>query len=141
MDNKFVYATDSPSGKIMKYPYDIETGDITWGEGKTYFESPFKGGVPDGHAQDEEGFFWVACFGTGKVVRVNLEGEVVAEVECPTRCVTCPGFCGTELFITTAEEMDPDNNAWSVKYQGGLFKVDVGVRGAPLYSFKMNAKA
>ena len=141
MDNKFIYFTDSPSGHIMKYPYNIETGEIVWGEGKPYFTCPIKGGVPDGHAQDEEGFFWVALFGTGKVVRVNLEGEIVAEVECPTRCVTCPGFCGTELFITSAEEMDPDNNAWSTKHQGGLFKIDVGVRGAPLHRFKMSAKA
>lgn len=141
LDNKFVYVTDSPTGNIVKYPYDIDTGEIKWSDGKTFFTCPYEGGVPDGHAQDEEGFFWVACFGTGKVVRVNLEGEVVAEIECPTRCVSCPGFCGTQLFITSAAEEDPENHAWSTKHQGGLFKIDVGVRGAPLNRFKMVAKA
>jgi len=48
---------------------------------------------------------------------------------------------GTELFITTAEEGEPEKYPWSVKYQGGLFKVHVGVRGCPLNKFKMEAKA
>ncbi|KAK5130370.1 hypothetical protein LTR08_002162 [Meristemomyces frigidus] len=141
LDNKYMYFTDSPSGSIMKYPYDVETGAITWDKGEIFFTCPIEGGVPDGHAQDEEGYFWIALFGTGKVVRVNPQGEVVAEIECPTRCVTCPGFCGTELFITSATEEDPEKYAWSTKYQGGLFKIDVGVRGCPLNKFKNESKA
>lgn len=93
-----------------------------------------------GHCQDEDGYFWVACFGTSKVVRVDPDGNVVAEVEVPTRCVTCPTLCGTELFITTAAELEPEKYLWSTKYQGAVFKVDVGVRGKPLNKFKMAAK-
>ncbi|TKA69514.1 hypothetical protein B0A55_08391 [Friedmanniomyces simplex] len=141
LDNKYMYFTDSPSGKIMKYPFDLSTGAVDWEKGTTFFKCTYEGGVPDGHAQDEEGCFWVALFGAGKVVRVNVEGEVVAEIELPTRCVSCPGFVGTELFITTAEEQNPEKYPWSVKYQGGLFKADVGVRGCPLNKFKMQAKA
>jgi len=143
LDNKFMYFTESTSGKIMKYPFDLESGNVEWNAGEAFFQSPYEGGVPDGHAQDEEGFFWVAIFGVGKVVRVNTEGQVVAEIELPTRCVSCPGFVGTELFITTASEMDPKNpkNEWSVKYGGGLFRIDVGVKGCPLNKFKLSAKA
>ena len=136
LDNKYVYFTDSPTGKITKHPYDVETGNISWDQSETFFTCPIEGGVPDGHAQDEEGCFWVALFGTGKVVRVNPQGEVVAEIECPTRCVTCPAFCGTTLFITSAAEEDPDKHPWSTKYAGGLFRIDVGVRGCPLNQFK-----
>ncbi|KAF2159292.1 hypothetical protein M409DRAFT_60989 [Zasmidium cellare ATCC 36951] len=136
-DNKTMYFTDSPSGKIVAYPYDLETGEAMWDEGKTFFTCPYEGGVPDGHCQDEEGHFWVACFGTSKVVRVDPNGNVVAEVEVPTRCVTCPTLCGTELFITTAAELDPEKYPRSTKYQGSVFKVDVGVRGKPLNKFKM----
>ncbi|KAK0945804.1 rRNA-processing protein cgr1 [Friedmanniomyces endolithicus] len=141
LDNRFMYFTDSPSGEITKYPFELSTGAVDWSKGTTFFKCTYEGGVPDGHAQDEEGCFWVALYGTGKVVRVNVEGEVVAEIEVPTRCVTCPAFVGTELFITTAEEEEPEKYPWSVKYQGGLFKVDVGVRGCPLNKFKMEAKA
>lgn len=47
-DNKTMYFTDSPSGKIMAYPYDLETGEAKWSEGKTFFTCPYEGGVPDG---------------------------------------------------------------------------------------------
>ena len=139
LDNKSIYFTDSPSGQIKKYPYDSSTGSADWDKGETYFQCPYQGGVPDGHAQDEEGYFWVALFGTGKVVRVDTKGQVVAEIELPTRCITCPGFAGTELFITTAAEMDPEKYPWSVKYGGAVFKVDGGVRGSPLNKFKLKA--
>ncbi|EMC94632.1 hypothetical protein BAUCODRAFT_149764 [Baudoinia panamericana UAMH 10762] len=141
LDNKYMYFTDSPSGKIIKYPFDATTGAVSWDKGVDFFTCPIEGGVPDGHAQDEEGCFWIACFGTGKVLRVNTQGEVIAEIECPTRCVTCPGFCGTKLFITSAEEEAPKEYPWSTKYQGALFMVDVGVRGCPLNKFKMATKA
>lgn len=136
LDNRTIYITDSPSGEITQYPYDSESGKISFDQGKTFFTCPIEGGVPDGHCQDEEGHFWVALFGTGKVVRVSPQGEVVAEVEVPTRCVTCPEICGTDLFITSAAEEDPEQYPWSTKYQGALFKVDVGVRGSPRNKFR-----
>ncbi|KAF7193395.1 putative sugar lactone lactonase YvrE [Pseudocercospora fuligena] len=134
LDNKTMYLTDSPSGKIMAHPYNPETGELS-PEGKVFFTCPYEGGVPDGHCQDEEGHFWVACFGTSKVVRVSPQGEVVAEVEVPTRCVTCPELCGTKLFITTAAEEEPEKYPWSTKYQGALFMIDVGVKGSPRNNF------
>ncbi|KAK4554999.1 rRNA-processing protein cgr1 [Recurvomyces mirabilis] len=141
LDNKLMYFTDSPSGQITKYPYDISSGKADWTAGKPFFTCPFEGGVPDGHAQDEEGFFWVAIYGAGRVVRVNLAGEIVAEIEFPTRCITCPGFCGTKLYVTSAEEEDPEKYEWSKKFGGAVFEVDVGVRGAPLNKFRMEKKA
>lgn len=134
-DDKTIYFTDSPTSKINAYPYNSETGEVSWAEGKTHFQ--VEGGVPDGHCQDEEGHLWVAGHGTGKVFRVDPQGQVVAEVELPTRCVTCPTLCGTELFITTMGETEPEKHPESLKYQGAVFKVEVGVRGQPLNKFKM----
>lgn len=98
-------------------------------------------GVPDGHCQDEEGCLWVAGHGTGKVFRVDPNGQVLAEIELPTRCVTCPAFVGTQLFITSMAEVKPEEHPWSTKYQGAVFRVDVGVRGSPLNKFKMTVAA
>lgn len=47
-DNKTMYFTDSPSGKIMAYPYDLETGEAKFSEGKPFFTCPYEGAVPDG---------------------------------------------------------------------------------------------
>ena len=138
LDNKTMYFTDSPSRMIKAYPYNLETGEMSTSEGKPFFK--VEGGVPDGHCQDEEGCLWVAGHSTGKVFRVNPEGQVVAEIELPTRCVTCPAFCGTELFIMSMLETQPEKYPWSTKYQGALFKVDVGVRGRPLNKFNTTTK-
>jgi sugar lactone lactonase YvrE len=133
--------TDSPTQKVIEGDYDAATGNIDFSSPKTFFTCPYEGGVPDGHCQDEEGNFWIACFGTARVIRVDPQGNKLAEVELPTRCVTCPVLCGTELVITTASEEEPEKYPWSKKYQGAVFKVDVGVRGMPKNKFKLDVKA
>ncbi|KAI7529176.1 hypothetical protein KC343_g20404, partial [Hortaea werneckii] len=140
-DNQTIYFTNSPTQKITKYPYDLSTGSIDWEQGTTFFQCPYEGGFPDGHAQDEEGCFWIALFGTGKVVRVNPQGEMIAQIEFPTRCVTCPAFVGTELFVTSAAEEEPEHYPWSTKCQGSLYRIDVGVRGAPRNRYRNQSGA
>ncbi|KAF4549685.1 SMP-30/Gluconolactonase/LRE-like region-containing protein [Elsinoe fawcettii] len=136
LDNKHVYFTSSTDNKITKYPYNLDTGDIDLNSGETFFQAPYEGGVPDGHARDAEGCFWIACYGTSKVVRVNEQGKVLVEISLPTRCITCPAIAGDDLFITCAEEEEPDKHPESVKHQGGLFKINIGVKGAPLNEFR-----
>ena len=84
LDNKYMYFTDSPSGSIKVYPFNADTGEISLSESKVFFTA--EKGVPDGHCQDEEGYLWVANHGAGRVWRVSPQGEVVAEIELPTRC-------------------------------------------------------
>jgi len=136
-----MYFTDSPTQCIEKFAYDPLTGDVDLSKGEVFFKSPIKDAVPDGHCTDAEGCFWIALFHGGKVVRVNTKGEIIAEVELPTRCPSCPGICGEDLYITSAEEEDPDNHPDSVKYQGAVFKVHIGVGPSTLNEFKMQAKA
>ena len=140
-DNKTIYLTDSPTTEIKSYPYEPSTGTIDFAAGKTFFKCPIEGGVPDGHCQDAVGCFWIAMHGTWKVVRVNPEGEVIAEIELPTRCVTCPGICGEDLYITSAEDEEPDKYPESTKFHGATFKVHIGVKGSQLNKFRMAAKA
>lgn len=137
LDRKFMYFTDSPTGHIFKYKFDSTTGDITNREvffsvEKTDGEWP----VPDGFAQDVDGNLWVALCGGGKVVKVNPEGKVLGEVRLPTRHITCPVFAAKELYITSAVEDEPEKYPWSVKFGGSLFRIDVGVEGAPVHKFK-----
>ena len=134
-DGRTMYFTDSSQHTVMAYPYDPDTGVASWRGGREFFR--VDGGVPDGHCQDEEGCLWVACHGKGKVVRVNPQGRIVAEVELPTRCVTCPAFVGTELVVTSMWEVEPETFPESAKRGGEIYKVDVGVRGRPLNKFRM----
>lgn len=140
-DNKSIYLTDSPTHTIRKYPYDLSTGTIDPSTSEVLINTSPSGldlgGVPDGHCRDAEGCFWVAIFGAGAVYRVSETGQLLARVEVPTRSVTCCALVGTELFITTAQDEDPEKYPESARLQGAVFKVDVGVRGAPLNKFVM----
>jgi sugar lactone lactonase YvrE len=88
--------------------------------------------------KDVEGHIWHACFSGSKVIRISPEGKVVGEVLLPTRCITCVAFVGTEIYITSAEEPDPEKFPDSAKFGGNVFRVDVGVEGLPKHKAKLS---
>jgi sugar lactone lactonase YvrE len=134
-DNKLMYFTDSPTKNIFVADFDLESGNFS--NKRVFFTVDEEGAVPDGHCQDEEGYFWVALYGGGKVVRVSPEGNKVAEVLLPTRCTTCPGIAGEDLFVTTADDEEaPKDHPTSAKFGGALFKHHIGVKGCKLNRFK-----
>jgi sugar lactone lactonase YvrE len=132
-----MYFADSPSKNVYAYDYDAATGDIS--NRRVFFHVADEDGVPDGHCLDEHGYVWQAIFGCGKVVRISPEGNIVAEINLPTRCVSCPGFAGEDLYITSAEEEEPDRFPESTKYQGSLFRCNVGVRGQKPHLFRFSS--
>ena len=138
-DGKHMYFTDSPTGNIFKYNFDSQTGNISDREiffhlNKHDEEWP----VPDGLAQDVEGNLWVALCGGWKVLKIDKRGEILGEICLPTRLITCPAFVGTDLYVTSAEENEPEKYPDSVEFGGSLFKVNVGVEGKSLHQFRMN---
>ena len=132
-DDKIMYFTDSPSKNIYKYDYDSTTGNIS--NRQVFFHVEEDNAVPDGFAVDTEECFWVALAGGGKVLRVSPDGKVIGQIVLPTRMISCPGFVGQDLFITTAEEEDPDQYPESVRYAGSIFRVALGVQGKPPLKF------
>lgn len=87
-DSKGFYFTDTPTRTITFFPYNAEDGTIALDGSKTFFTSPFEDGAPDGHCQDADGHLWVCMFGAGKVLRLDPDGNTVAQVDVPTRCVS-----------------------------------------------------
>ncbi len=119
-DDKRMYFTDSPTRNIFKYDYDASTGDIS--NRSVFFHLDDDIAVPDGFAMDVEGNLWVALCGGGKVLRISPEGKITGEIILPTRMISCPGFVNENLFITSAEEEDPENFPDSVNLQGASSK-------------------
>ncbi|MCJ1311123.1 hypothetical protein MMC25_004793 [Agyrium rufum] len=134
-DDKHMFFTDSPTREIAKYDYDRSTGSISNRQVFWRLEEGPDDAAPDGWAMDVSGCIWTAVFGLGKVLRLSPEGKVIGEIILPTRCITCPTFVGEELFITSASEEDPENHPESLKYQGSLFRVHVGIGGRPKNKF------
>ena len=68
---------------------------------------------------------------------MSPEANVVGEISIPNaRMITCPAFVDEDLFITSAEEEEPEKYPDSVKFGGSLFKVNCGVKGMPVHKFK-----
>lgn len=124
--DNLMYLTDTTANKIWSFRYDPKSGDISDKQPFYQHEGP---GNPDGHTMDEEGNIWQALFGGSRVLRISPEGKVTGEVLLPTRNITCSVFAGTDLFITSAKEDDPEQYRESASFAGNLFKVNVGVRG------------
>ncbi len=137
-DDKIMYFIDTPTMNIFKFDYGIDTGELS--HKKVFFHYEGEGG-PDGFVLDSEGYLWIAICGGGKVLRISPEGKIVGEIFLPTRMISCSGFAGEDLFVTSAEEEDPEKYPESVKYAGSLFRVNVGVSGTQLHKFKRRSSA
>lgn len=114
-DDKIMYASETPSGKIFQYDYDTGSGSAS---NKRLFAHLAEGGMPDGMAVDAEGHIWVAANSTGRLVRYSPSGEAVAVCEVPeAKMCSCPVFGGKDmrsLFITSiAAEGSSGHTYWA----------------------------
>jgi sugar lactone lactonase YvrE len=129
-----MYFTHSTTQQVLAWDYDRDSGTIS---NERVFYQHSGSGDPDGFRVDAEGNIWHAVYGEGRVLKISAEGKLVGQVRLPTRNATCVEFVGTELFVTTAA--DEDGKGESEEFGGGLFRVDVGVRGLEPVAFKMVA--
>ena len=122
-DDKFMYYVDSPTKKVARYYYDINTGDISFDKDIINLDGE---SMPDGICMDIDDTLWVAQWGGGKVSKWNLEnGEKIAEVRLPCKNVSscCIGGARDEyLFVTTAKH---DDGTKSEELAGGLFMIQI----------------
>lgn len=118
-DKKTLYFIDTPTKKVARYLYDLETGDAT-------FDShiiEFKGeGSPDGMCIDNDGMLWIAEWGGSCVSKWNPSTGIRLEkkkLPC-TNVTSCCFDNKSNLYVTTAKsdsEMD--------YLGGGLFYIEL----------------
>lgn len=137
-DSRFLYFIDTPTGKVVRYNYELDSGEIS--QPAEVVAIPDGDGHPDGMTIDAEGFLWIAHWGGGKVSRWNPEtGEKVREIKVPAVNVTSCTFGGadfTELYITTARNGMSEEELEQFPQAGGVFKAVLGVKGMPAHEFK-----
>jgi sugar lactone lactonase YvrE len=131
-DDRVMYFADTADARILAYPYDPDAGRL--GTPRVLGEPGSSPGKPDGSTVDEAGCLWNARYGGGCVARYTPDGRLDRLVELPVTQVTSCAFGGRALdtlFITTAtQRMTPEARARE-PLAGGLFAVDVGVKGLP----------
>ena len=130
-DGRTMYFSDSPKRVIWAFPYDPATGAI--GERRVFarFEAPM---VADGGTVDAEGYLWSANYGGWRVTRLAPDGSVDRVIAVPASNITSCAFGGADLgtlYITSAWQGLSDEARAKQPAAGGLFAVDVGVKGLP----------
>ena len=119
LDNKYLYFIDTPTKKIAKYNYNVETGDVEFVANVVEFSGE---GSPDGMCIDNKGMLWVAEWGGSCVSNWNPNtGEKLKEIKLPyTNVTSCCFDTDKNLYVTTAKD---DN---SPKPTGsGLFYIEL----------------
>lgn len=127
-----MYFADTPSGEIRACPYNTATGAP--GPWEVLARIAPEDGVPDGSCIDAEGGLWNARWGGGVVARYLPDGTCDMQVRVPVPHVTCCAIGGIALrrmFITTAQPGPGPAPAGA----GGIFAVDLPVRGLPVQTY------
>jgi len=130
-DGTVMYVTDTSASTIYRAPYgaDGELGAL----------EPFiVGAAHDGLVRDDEGCFWSAMYGGGRVERYGADGSHLETVELPAPNVTSVAFGGPDmstLFVATARENLTEEQLRAHPHSGAVFAVPTRVHGFPANTF------
>ena len=129
-DNRTMYFADTGRGTIYALDYDIETGEAC--NQRVFKQVEEELGYPDGLTVDAEGFLWSAHWSGWRVTRYDPDGKIDRVIEMPVPNVTSLTFGGPDmrsLYVTTARlELDEAQIA-AAPLSGGLFVLELGVKG------------
>lgn len=131
-DSRTMYFADSRQNLVWAWDFDPATGDIE--NRRIFIDTTDTGGLPDGATIDAEGCYWTTLPESGKLARYDPAGKLMQVIMMPTSIPTCCEFGGKDLdilYVTSARLRKLTD-----RYAGGLFAIDVGVKGLPLPCFK-----
>lgn len=101
-DDRTLFHTDSGPGTISAYDYDAKNATIS---NPTLLFQHTGDATPDGMTVDAHGTIWTSCWGGGKIVQIDQEGNLLQSINVPA--VQCSSLCfGGEnfkkIFVTSA---------------------------------------
>lgn len=135
-DSRTMYFSDSHTTIVRAYDFDAATGNIE--NQRVFIDLAGSGGIADGATVDAEGCYWVTIPVTSKVCRFDPAGKLMQTIVLPTDLPTCCEFGGENLdtlYVTTAVLRRPAEHFKGQRNPGGLFAIDVGVKGLTLPAF------
>jgi sugar lactone lactonase YvrE len=131
-DASTMYFVDTPTGRIDRLDYDIDTGRASGREAWVSIDADQ--GSPDGLTVDSQGCVWVALWGGGAVHRYDPSGRLLEAIRLPARQVSSVCFGGsglTELFVTSAAYRLTVDELADQPLAGSTFVVSTDVVGLP----------
>jgi D-xylonolactonase len=139
-DYTIMYHNDSVNGRVYRFDYNLDTGDIS--NKRLFLQFAEEDGSPDGMTTDADGGLWIAHWGAAKITRHDPDGKVLHTIDLPCSQVTSCAFGGPELstlYITTAAVGLSPAQREREPLAGGLFAVDLsehGITGVPPNPFR-----
>jgi len=131
-DSKTMYHTNSPQRVVWAWDFDLDMGAIS---NRRVFAEPAPGeGYPDGAAVDAEGCYWSARFDAWRIVRHAPDGREIQVVKLPVQNPTMCAFGGDKLdtlYVTSATWRLSEEALRQQPHAGGVFALDIGIRGLP----------
>ena len=136
-DSRTMYYTDSHTPVVWAFDFDPATGAAE--NRRTFVDLSFMNGIVDGATVDEHGCYWLTVPFKGKVMCFDPSGKQMRSIDLPTDLPTCCEFGGENLdilYVTTATLRRTPEQLKDQPLAGGLFAIDVGVKGLPLVPFR-----
>lgn len=130
-DGSAMYVTDTSASTVFRGSYgpDGELGEL----------EPFiVGAAHDGLVRDDEGCFWSAVYGGGRVERYGPDGAHLETIGLPAPNITSVAFGGPDmstLFIGSARENLTEEQLEHHPRSGAVFAVPTRVHGFPAHTF------
>ncbi len=133
-DGKTLYFTDTWSGEIWSYDYNLDTGAASNRRTFAHVDTSF-GGAADGATVDADGYVWVALVYGGKIFRYAPDGSVDRTIDFPVLKLTSVMFGGPDLdtlFVTSMSKPSMPRFPGDGQLRGSLFAIrGLGVHGIP----------
>ena len=128
------YFTDTWTGEIWAYDYDLDTGNVS--NRRTFATvDTSQGGAADGSTVDAEGYLWSALVYDGRLIRYAPDGSVDREIRMPVKKVTSVMFGGPNLdilYVTSMAKPPLPRFPGDGVMRGSLFAIyDLGIQGVP----------
>jgi sugar lactone lactonase YvrE len=135
-DDRLFYLSHSYRQEVFAYDFDPAAGRL--GARTVFAEIPEALGLPDGAAIDEDGAYWVALHGGGKLRRYLADGAIDRDIDLPVSQPTMCAFAGGDLdvlYVTSASDRLSPEQRRAEPLAGALFRLRPGVRGIARHGF------
>ncbi len=128
-DNKTFFHTDSGPRVVTAYTYNAKDASIT---NPVLLYHPLDNAICDGMTVDKNDTIWTCCWGEGKILQLDLQGNSMMSIDIPA--IQCSSLCfGGEdfgkMFATSATIGLHEHSLMD----GKCYIIDIGVQGRPEY--------
>ncbi|HEY6455863.1 MAG TPA: SMP-30/gluconolactonase/LRE family protein [Steroidobacteraceae bacterium] len=135
--SRTLYLAHSQDRTIYAFEFDAQAGQL--GARRIFATVPQELGIPDGCALDEQGGYWSAIHGSGRLRRFHENGSFDHDVHLPVSLPTMCAFGGRELdtmYVTSKSLGLTPSQKRREPLAGKLLRFRPGVRGRPAATFR-----